>query len=148
MKRFRRILHATDFSTASRPAFVMAVDLAAQNRADLVLVHVVTPPAVYVEDSVFSAEAYRRMETQTHRNALTRLQALAARARKAGVRASAMLLSGIPFEQIVRAGRRKHADVIVIGTHGRTGLSRLFLGSVAERVVGRAGRPVLTVPAK
>ena len=63
----------------------------------------------------------------------------------AGVRATAILTERMPFDQIVRAAKGKRADLIVIGTHGRKGFSRFFLGSVAERVVQLAPCPVLTV---
>ena len=59
-----------------------------------------------------------------------------------------MLLDGTAHERIVRAARSKRADLIVIGTHGRMGLARLFLGSVAGRVVATATRPVMTVRGK
>jgi nucleotide-binding universal stress UspA family protein len=59
-----------------------------------------------------------------------------------------MLLDGTAHERIVRAARSKRADLIVIGTHGRTGLARLFLGSVAGRVVATATCPVMTVRGK
>jgi nucleotide-binding universal stress UspA family protein len=68
-----------------------------------------------------------------------------ARARTDGVRAESLLLQGLPAEQIVRAARSKRADLVVLGTHGRSGLPRLVLGSVAERVIGLARCPVLTV---
>jgi nucleotide-binding universal stress UspA family protein len=68
-----------------------------------------------------------------------------AKARKAGVRARALLLEGVVADRIVRAAKGQRADVIVIGTHGRTGLARFVLGSVADRVVSQAGCPVLTV---
>jgi nucleotide-binding universal stress UspA family protein len=63
----------------------------------------------------------------------------------AGVRATGLLLDGAPHDQIPRAARRNRADLIVIGTHGRTGLSKVLLGSVAERVIRSATCPVLTV---
>ena len=71
-----------------------------------------------------------------------------AQARKNGVRAKGLLLEGIPHDRIVRAARSTRADLIVLGTHGRTGLGRVFLGSVAARVVTLAPCPVLTVRAK
>lgn len=145
MPQFRRVLHPTDFSPASEPAFERAVALARQNRAPLALVHVLEPPPVVLEDSFLSARAFQRMGADARQRARARLRALAARARQGGVRATSAVLDGIPFEEIVRAARRIRADVIVIGTHGRTGLARLFLGSVAERVVGTAACPVLTV---
>ena len=56
-----------------------------------------------------------------------------------------LLVEGVPHEQIVRLARSKRADVVVMGTHGRSGLAKLFLGSVAGRVVAAAPCPVLTV---
>lgn len=58
---------------------------------------------------------------------------------------ASLLTEGVPYERIVRAARSKRSDLIVIGTHGRTGFSRVFVGSVAERVVRLAPCPVLTV---
>ena len=70
---------------------------------------------------------------------------LIAKARKAGARAKVLLLEGVPHEQITRTASSKRADVVVLGTHGRTGLARFFLGSVASRVIASATVPVLTV---
>ena len=61
------------------------------------------------------------------------------------MRSKTLLLEGVADQQIIRAARLKKADLIVIGTHGRTGLARLFLGSVASRVVAGARCPVMTV---
>jgi nucleotide-binding universal stress UspA family protein len=79
--------------------------------------------------------------TWAHRKMLPLLAA----ARTARVRARGMLLEGVAHEQIVRAARRQRADLVVIGTHGRTGVARFFLGSVAARVTATAPCPVLTV---
>jgi nucleotide-binding universal stress UspA family protein len=141
-----RILLATDFSTAGRPALRRAIEWARRRRARLHLVHVITPPPVVLEDSFFSARAWRRMQAEAIRGARRRLRALEARARAAGVRASStVILSVVPFDAVVRAARRLGADLIVVGTHGRTGLARLALGSVAERVAALAPCPVLVV---
>ena len=69
------------------------------------------------------------------------LSALEAKARKGGVRSKTLLLHGLADQQIIRAARSTKADLIVIGTHGRTGLARLFLGSVASRGAGRRALP-------
>ena len=61
------------------------------------------------------------------------------------MRTRRLLLEGIAAEEIVRAARRRHADLIVIGTQGRSGLTRLLVGSVASRVIARATCPVMTV---
>lgn len=145
MSRFRRILHATDFSTASAPAFAEALALARQERAELRLVHVMTPPAMFLEDSYLSARTVREMQSRARRAVEDRLARLLARARRAGVRAGADVREGLPADEIVRAARRRRADLIVVGTHGRSGFARAVLGSVAARVVTLARCPVLTV---
>jgi nucleotide-binding universal stress UspA family protein len=145
MRRFRRILHPTDFSKASGPAFRRALALARQNRAELRLVHVVIPRALVLEDSFMTAKTWQAITEADRRDAARRLRALSARAKNAGARARAALLQGIPFEQIVREARRRRADLVVMGTHGRTGVARFFLGSVASRVLALATCPVLTV---
>lgn len=146
MKLYRRVLHATDFSRASAPAFRQALIAARRSRAELVLVHVIEPPAVVLEDAFATARIYREMQADTERRARRGLDRLRAQARRAGVRASALALTGIPWEEIVKAAARTRADLVVVGTHGRTGLPRFVIGSVAERVVSRSRCPVLTVP--
>ena len=65
--------------------------------------------------------------------------------RQRGIKASWRLQVGVPFEEIVRVAKEEHADMIVMGAHGRSGLNRVLLGSVAERVIRLAPCPVLTV---
>jgi nucleotide-binding universal stress UspA family protein len=146
MSRIRRILHATDFSSASRAAFAKAVDMAKASRAELYLAHVLNPVVPMVGDGYIPANVYADIEASSRAAAQKQLAALAARARKAGVaRVRPLLLGGLAHEQINRAARSRRADLVVIGTHGRSGLSKLFLGSVAGRVVSSARCPVLTV---
>jgi nucleotide-binding universal stress UspA family protein len=76
------------------------------------------------------------------------LAKLAEKAKKAGVRAVSLIMEGEPARQIIRAARSKRADIIVVGTHGRTGLNKFFVGSVAQRVVVTAPCPVVTVRGK
>ena len=142
----KTILHATDFSAAARPAFRTALAWARRNRAHLHLLHVVTPPVVILEDSFLSGKEWRRLEAASLQAARRRLARLQARARSAGVATSATVArSSVPFEEIARSARRLGADVVVVGTHGRTGFARLAFGSVAERVVALSPCPVLTV---
>ncbi len=148
MAAIRRILHATDFSRASRAAFQRAVELARASRAELTLVHVFTPPLVYAPDGYALPQAYQEMLDSVRSQAQKQLDTLLAKARAAGVRARGLLLEGVPHDRIVRAAKSRRADLVVIGTHGRTGLARLFLGSVAGRVVAAASCPVLTVRGK
>jgi nucleotide-binding universal stress UspA family protein len=148
MSQFRRILHASDFSPASRPAFRRALDLARANRAGLTLVHVYSTFIPVMGEGYVGGQVYDKMLADIRMDARRRLGRLVAEARKKGVRAKGLALEGIPHERIVRAARSARADLIVLGTHGRTGLGRVFLGSVAARVVTLAPCPVLTVRAK
>ncbi len=145
MKKFRKILHPTDFSRASAAALAAAVALAKQSGGQLVLVHVLVPPTPFIADGYVAPSTYQEIEATARREVQKRLAAVLARAKKAGARAKALLLEGVPFDQIVRAAKRTRADLIVMGTHGRTGLPKFLMGSVAERVIPRAPCPVLTV---
>ena len=145
MSRLRRILYPTDFSRASGAAFTRAVAMAKADRAQMLLVHVLAPPMPLAGEGYISPKVYDDLETSARRYAQKRLAALQARARKAGVKAVTLLADGVAHEQIARAAKAKKADLIVIGTHGRTGLAKFFLGSVASRVVAAAACPVLTV---
>ena len=146
MTAFRRILHSTDFSPASAPAFRRAVMLAKACRAPLVLVHVMTPPSPFIGEGT-PPRTYADLLLIARRSAAKRLAALLTRARRNGIRAQTLFVEGLPADEILRAARRARADLVVMGTHGRSGVSRLFMGSVAERVVRESRLPVLTVRA-
>jgi nucleotide-binding universal stress UspA family protein len=148
MTRLRRILHPSDFSRASSAAFRRAVEMAKSNRAQLLLLHVLRPVVAIPSDGYLSPKVYQDLAAASRAAAQKHLGALVAKASKAGVKATGLLLDGVPADRITQAARSRRADVIVIGTHGRTGLARFFLGSVASRVVALAGCPVLTVRGK
>ena len=148
MKRIRRILYATDYSKASGRALAEAVNLARQNRADLLVVHVLEPIPYAAGEEFGGAELYLRLEDATKREAQASMDKLLRRLRRSNVKAKSLLLRGSAHDQIVKAARSKRADMIVIGTHGRTGLSKLFMGSVAAKVVSAATCPVVTVRGK
>jgi len=148
MKRFRRILHATEFSTASKRALEMAVDLAKQNRAELLLVNVLVPQVMYPPDTYADPAFYLELERTTRRQAQSSMDALVQKVKRAKVKVTGLLFRGIAAHQIVRAAKNRRADMIVIGTHGRTGISKLLMGSVAGRVIAEASSPVLTVRGK
>lgn len=145
MSRIRRILHPSDFSRASSKAFAMAVEMAKANRAELLIVHVLAPAVPLVGDGYVTPKVYEDLEASARAWGRKRLDQLLAKARKARARAKGLLLEGVPHEQIVRAAKSREAGLIVIGTHGRTGLVRFVLGSVAGRVVAMASCPVMTV---
>lgn len=145
MAKIRKVMVASDFSSASRGAFARAVDLAKANRATLLVTHAVTLPPPTLGGEYIPPQTWDRIEAATRAAAKKQIGALVARARRAGVRAAGLIMAGSPHEVIVRAARSKRVDVLVLGTHGRTGLPRFFLGSVAARVLAMAPCPVLTV---
>ena len=145
MSRIRRILHPSDFSPASRPAFRKAMELAKATRSRLLVAHVLAAPVV-VPEMYLLPGTYNELERSIRAVAQRQLNRLLAQAKRAGVRASGRLLDGMPVhEPIVRTAKAVRADMVVMGTHGRGGISRIFLGSVATRVVATAPCPVLTV---
>jgi nucleotide-binding universal stress UspA family protein len=145
MARIRRIVHPTDFSPASGAAFRKAVALAKENRATLVIVHVL-PTLPMVADAYMAASAYEEMLSAHRRQAETSMDRVVKRARAAGVRTTGRVLDFGPVsETIVRFAKRQRADLIVMGTHGHGVLAKILLGSVAERVISRAPCPVMTL---
>jgi nucleotide-binding universal stress UspA family protein len=146
MPGFRRVLHATDLSPASGRAFKLALDLAKVSQGRLLLLHVVPPPqAMVLADVPPPADLYAKWDAQARASAQRQLERLLRRARSAGVKATVLLTNGPVADRIIAVARRTKADVIVMGTHGRTGLARAFVGSIAGRVVATASRPVLTI---
>jgi universal stress protein A len=142
----RRILHPSDFSAASSAAFKKAIDMARSSRAQLIVVHVISPTLPMPSgDGYVSPKVYEDLAASTRAWARKHLDKLLASAKKSGVRAKGFLLDGVPHEQIVRFAKSRRVDLVVVGTHGRSGLAKLFLGSVAGRVVTAASCPVLTV---
>ena len=142
----RGVLHPTDFSKASTAAFTRSLAEARDNRSELVLVHVLSPVIpMAAGEPPLRPSVYQRMNESARAWAQKQMDRLLAKAKAARVRARAVLLEGVTHEQIVRAAKRQRADMIVMGTHGRTGVARFFLGSVAARVTAAAPCPVLTV---
>jgi len=144
----RRILHATDFSKASARALNEAVKLAKQNRAELLIVHVIEPTPYVAGEEFGGEEIYIKLEDMAKQDSEVSMSKLLRRLKKSNIKAQGLILKGSAHDQIVKAAKSKKADMIVIGTHGRTGLSKLFMGSVAGKVVSLATCPVVTVRGK
>src|ERR1700730_14173221 len=144
MSRLRRILHPTDFSSASGAAFKRAVAMAKADKAQLILLHVMAPPVPIAGEGYIPPNVYDDLEASARKYAEKKLAALQAKARQAGLRATTLLLEGVVHEQIVSVANLEKAHLVVIGTGGRAGLAKFFLGSVASRVVTAAPCPVVT----
>jgi nucleotide-binding universal stress UspA family protein len=137
------IVHPTDFSEASEPAFVRALELATAEGRDLVLVHVIEPVPVLVDEAGVGPTADTRRDAEV--TARKRMDVLLDRAKDVRVAASDVVIEGRPTEEILKVLKAVQAGTVVMGTHGRTGLRRLVMGSVAARVVELAPCPVVTV---
>jgi nucleotide-binding universal stress UspA family protein len=134
----KRILFPTDFSAYGQEALRWATVLARDTGATLIIAHVEEPPMAYGGGEMyFPSEEGNREELK---QALVKIVPTDAK-----VPFEHKLLVGDPANAIVEAAEQERADLIVIGTHGRTGLTRLLMGSVAEAVVRKAKCPVLTV---
>lgn len=144
----KRILHPSDFSKASAAAFRKAIELAKATRATLDLLHVMAPVVPVLGYGYVSPQTYDQLAASGTRWARQEMERLVKKARAAGVKTTSTIVEGVPVDRIVRAARARHADLIVMGTHGRTGFSRFLLGSVASRVVAMSASPVLTVRGK
>ena len=113
--------------------------LARTSRAQLLIVHVL-PVLPLIPDAYVAATTYDQLLRTQRESAQRQLDRLVRSATARGARASAILIDvGVPAERIVRLAKARRADVIVMGTHGRTGLTRALLGSVATRVIATAG---------
>lgn len=149
MISIRQILMATDFSDYSREALDHAVYLALTLGADLHLLHVYEIPLFVPSGETLTVRPeVQRWFVDLKESESKRLEALGDEVRRRGVRVHPILKEGPPFREILKAAEEIPADLIVLGTHGRTGLAHVFLGSVAERVVRRAPCPVVTVRPK
>jgi len=137
------ILCATDFSPSSRAAVQVAAALARRLQRTLLLVHATEPPPIALPEATVGIEAW---EAAIQEAAEVELDNLARAIRADGVKVEAVVSVGGPIGVIQQLATDKGATLLVIGTHGRKGATRFFLGSVAERIVRSAHVPVLVVP--
>jgi nucleotide-binding universal stress UspA family protein len=132
------ILHPTDFSERSDYAFSLACALARDYSARLLVLHVAVLPAVVYGEGVAlpDLENYdEKLKEKIHRLLVSDLR----------IRVDQRMREGDPATEILAEAEQGDVDLIVMGTHGRTGLARLLMGSVAEQVARRSPCPVLTV---
>lgn len=146
---FTKILSATDFSEDSNLAISFAEELARRFSAEIILLHVDQPlPPVMVSPDmgpVMDVGAMTRIAEDQRVLAQKELDKIVNRMRDSGLKARSMLKVGSPFLEVIHAAQSEGSDLIVMGTHGRTGLAHVLMGSVAERVVQKAPCPVLTI---
>ena len=142
----KKILFATDFSENSRWAFKYALSFARKYEAKLYILHVIQQPSyplgMYAEISFDAMDKFNRNISEVTEKEMREL----CQQNLNGVKNyETMILSGTPFLEILRTAKEKEVDLIVVGTHGRTGLDHVLFGSTAEKVVRRASCPVVSV---
>jgi nucleotide-binding universal stress UspA family protein len=142
--QFRHILAPTDFSEYSTQAVTSALEWAKKFGAKLTIVHVIELPPYPVEGYVPPSLSATFMD-DLERQATTDLAQLVPEAESAGVEVARVVAVGSPYRKIIDMAEAEQVDLIVMATAGRTGFSRLVMGSIAERVVRSASCPVLTI---
>lgn len=143
MIKLNHLLLAVDFSDPSKRATEYACELARLFHAHLHLVHVVEPPVAMMPSP--GAPLPESVLGDQEEAAKGQLQAWLPAESKYGFEISRRVAFGTPFVEIIRYAKENDIDLIVMATHGRSGISHLLIGSVAERVVRKAPCPVLTV---
>ncbi len=146
---FTKILSATDFSEDSALALSFAEELARRFNAEIIVLHVDQPLAPVMATPelgpAMDVGAMSRIAEEQRLLAQRELDKIVTRLRDSGLKAKSLLKVGSPFLEVIHTAQAEGVDLIVMGTHGRTGLAHVLLGSVAERVVQKAHCPVLTI---
>ena len=143
---FKKVLFCTDFSEDSHWAFTYAFDLAKTHKSRLLIIHVTHEPIHPEQLSIYlppeklkelRAAQKKEIDLQLKTNYLTKM--------KRFKNYQVIFKVGEPFVEIIKLAKKSSVDLIVIGTHGRTGLDHILFGSTAEKVVRKSPCPVLTV---
>jgi nucleotide-binding universal stress UspA family protein len=144
MKPFDTILFAVDFSESSDHAFSYAYEMAQKFSSRLVIIHVINEP-VDLRGFYVPHISFDNLEKEIAEGAEKMMDRFCAEKLQNFTNYEKSVVSGIPYEEIVRKAEAVNADLVVMGTHGRKGLDHMLFGSTAERVVRSAHCPVMTV---
>ena len=142
--QIKTVLFPTDFSNGARAAMDYALSLAKDYNARLVLLYVIQDISIaewYIPSSISATDLVEDMQ----KSAGKEMEKWGAEAAAKVKDVEKMVVRGVPFVEIIRTAKEKKADMIVIGTHGRTGIDHMLFGSTAEKVVRKSPCPVLTV---
>jgi nucleotide-binding universal stress UspA family protein len=142
--QIKTILFPTDFSQGARAAMDHAVSLARDYKATLILLYVIQDISIaewYIPSSLSMNDLIEDMQ----KSAWKEMDRWAGEVPAGVTTTEKMVVRGVPFVEIIRTAKEKNADLIVIGTHGRTGIDHMLFGSTAEKVVRKSPCPVLTV---
>lgn len=144
MKRFEKILLPVDFSDYSELACEYALTLGRTFGSSVQVLHVINEP-VDLRGFYVPHLSFEQLENEIETGAAKMLETFCQDHLKDYTTFETMVVTGVPYEEIIRTATEQESSLIVIGTHGRTGLDHLIFGSTAERVVRSAPCPVLTI---
>ncbi|MDY0270505.1 universal stress protein [Trichloromonas sp.] len=144
MKDFKTILFALDFSQSSDYAFQYALSLARKYQARLLIVHVINEP-VDLRGFYVPHISFEKLEQEIEEGARKMMDKFCRDQLGDYGSYETFLLPGIPYDEIIKKAEEQSADLIIMGTHGRTGLDHVLFGSTAEKVVRKSTIPVMTI---
>lgn len=144
MKEFKTILFAIDFSESSDYAFQYALSIAKKYEARLLIVHVISEP-VDLRGFYVPHISFEKLEQEIEDGAKKLMEKFCRTHLQDYQNYETFVLPGIPYDEIIKKATEQAADLILMGTHGRTGLDHVLFGSTAEKVVRKSSIPVMTV---
>ena len=145
MIELKTILHPTDFSDASKHALTYALSGAGKYKAKLCILHVIEEVSTAMYFDMLQTPALAQLMVDIENQARKALDGLLTPEMREGLETEYLIRKGVPFLEILRCAGEVNADMIICGTHGRTGLKHALFGSVAEKIVRKASCPVLSV---
>jgi len=144
MKDFKAILFATDFSESSDYAFEYAHSLAKKFNSRLLIIHVINEP-VDLRGFYVPHISFEKLEEEIEEGAQKMMEKFCRTHIRDYDDYETFIVPGIPYDEIIKKGIDASADLIIMGTHGRTGLDHVLFGSTAEKVVRKSSIPVMTI---
>ena len=144
---FKPILFATDFSDSSEHAFQYALSLAGKFESRLAIIHVINEP-VDLRGFYVPHISFDKLEEEIEQGAWKLMEKFCRTHAQGYAKVESFVVPGIPYDEIIKKALELSADLIVLGTHGRTGLDHVLFGSTAEKVVRKSTVPVMTIRAR
>lgn len=144
---FKTILFATDFSESSDHAFRYALSLARKFDSRLVIIHVINEP-VDLRGFYVPHISFDKLEEEIEQGARKMMEKFCRTHADGYANIETHVVPGIPYDEIIKKADEVAADLVVVGTHGRTGLDHVLFGSTAEKVVRKSPIPVMTIRIK
>jgi len=146
---FRKILCPTDFSDCAAKALEYAKRLREAGTESVIVIHVIDTRTIMLTNTAWvgltPAEYEEQLQRQVKKDAEKKLEGIKEEIENVGLRPSVRVLAGIPFSEIIKTAEDEDVSLIVLGSHGRSNVKEMLLGSVSEKVVRKSKRPVLVV---